>query len=135
MKIYATNLLLGLLLLGTSCGLAANEGGGGGEETGVSYLPLEPVTVNLEGKRHYLKVDVQILMDSKANAEKVKIHVPAIRHMLIMLLSNRNPEQIATIEERETIRKQASESTEKLLEEWNLDRGYEDIFFTDFLIQ
>jgi len=135
MYTFARHFLLGLLLLVSSGHTMANEGGGGGEETGVSYLPLEPVTVNLEGKRHYLKVDVQLLMDSKANAEKVKIHIPAIRHLLIMLLSNRNPDQIATVEERETIRKQASESTEKLLEEWDLDRGYEDIFFTDFLIQ
>ncbi|MGI9213303.1 MAG: flagellar basal body-associated FliL family protein [Methylococcaceae bacterium] len=135
MHAFSRNLALSLLLLGLSGSISANEGGGGGEETGVSYLPLEPITVNLEGRRHYLKVDVQVLMDSKANAEKVKIHIPAIRHMLIMMLSNRNAEEIATIEERESIRKQASESTEKLLEEWDLDKGYEDVFFTDFLIQ
>ena len=129
------NLALCLVLAGSSFGLMANEGGGGKEETGVSYLPLESVLVNLEGRRHYLKVDVQILMDSKANADKVKAHVPAIRHMLIMMLSNRSPEEVATIEEREKIRKKAAEAMEKLLEQWNLDRGFEDVFFTDYLIQ
>lgn len=129
------HLLLCLILASSPIESMANEGGGGGEETGVSYLPMEPILVNLEGRRHYLKVDVQILMASKAEAEKVKRHVPAIRHMLIMLLSNRNPEQVATIQERENIRKHAAEATEKLLEEWDLDRGFEDIFFTDYLIQ
>jgi flagellar FliL protein len=135
MHAFFRGLALSLWLLGASGGLSANAGGGGGEETGVSYLPLEPITVNLEERKHYLKVDVQILMDSKDNAEKVKIHIPAIRHMLIMMLANRKAEEIAAIEERESIRKQASESTEKLLEEWNLDRGFEDVFITDFLIQ
>lgn len=135
MYTFGRCLLLCLALASCPLDLMANEGGGGKEETGVSYLPLEPILVNLEGRRHYLKVDVQILMDSKANADKVKVHVPAIRNMLIMMLSNRSPEQISTIEEREKIRKHAAESMEKLLEERDLDRGFEDVFFTDFLIQ
>jgi flagellar FliL protein len=130
---FATFLFL--LLLSLSFHLKAVEGGGGGEEKGPQYLPLEPVLVNLEGKRRYLKADVQMLVESKESADKIKAHTPAIRHALIMLLSNRNPEQLTIVEEREKIRKAALEEVTKALEQYDADGGIEDLFFTDFFIQ
>jgi flagellar FliL protein len=115
-----------------SFNLAASEGG---EDGGVEYLPLESVLVNLEGRRHYLRADTQLLIDSKENAEKIKAHMPAIRHTLIMLLSNRNPEQLSAVDEREKVRKAAFEEITKVLEKYGVADGFEDVFFTDFLIQ
>jgi flagellar FliL protein len=102
---------------------------------GVEYLPLESVLVNLEGKRHYLRADIQLLIDSKEHAEKIKMHMPPIRHALIMLFSNRNPEQLSAVDEREKLRQAALQDVTKTLEKYGAGEGLKDLFFTDFLIQ
>jgi flagellar FliL protein len=108
---------------------------GGEEDDGVVYLPLQSLLVNLEGKRHYLRADIQLLIDSKAHAEKIKAHMPPIRHALIMLFSNRNPEHLAVAEEREKLRQAALQDVTKALQKYGASEGLKDLFFTDFLIQ
>ncbi|SMF95032.1 flagellar FliL protein [Methylomagnum ishizawai] len=122
------------LWAGSSAGLA-NEGGGGGEEGGMEYLPLEAVLVNLAGKRHYLRADIQLLVESKEDADKIKAHMPLIRHTLIMLFSNRDPAEIAAVAEREKLRQSALEQITASLEQVGADHGLEDLFFTDFMVQ
>jgi len=125
------------LLLGVSFPLLstpghANSGGGEGDS---QYLPLESVLVNLEGKRHYLRADIQLLVDSAEHAEKMKVHMPAIRHSLIMLFSGRNPEQISALDQREMLRQNAKEEVKKVLDHYGAGKGLEDLFFTDFIVQ
>lgn len=131
-------LCLACALMAGSQGFA-NEGGGhggGGEgEGGVEYLPLEAILVNLEGKRHYLRADIQLLVDNQADADKIKAHMPAIRHALIMLFSNRDPHQIAAVAEREKLRQAALEQVILSLEKHGAEHGLEDLFFTDFMVQ
>jgi flagellar FliL protein len=110
-------------------------GTSGEEDGGVEYLPLQSLLVNLEGKRHYLRADIQLLIDSKAHAERIKMHMPPIRHALIMLFSNRNPEQLAAAEEREKLRQAALQDVTKTLQKYGASEGIKDLFFTDFLIQ
>lgn len=127
--------LVGLLTVSAQ-GFAGGHGSeGGGEEGGVEYLPLESVLVNLEGKRHYLRADIQLLVETKADADKIKAHMPAIRHALIMLFSNRNPVQIAAVEEREKLRQAALEQVILSLEKYGAEQGLQDLFFTDFMVQ
>lgn len=103
---------------------------GGGE-----YLPLESVLVNLEGRRHYLRADIQLLVDSKDHAERIRMHMPPVRHALIMLFSNRNPEQLSVADEREKLRQAALVDITKILQKYGAADGLKDLFFTDFLIQ
>ncbi|CAI8716444.1 flagellar FliL protein [Methylocaldum szegediense] len=110
-------------------------GTSGEEDNGVEYLPLQSLLVNLEGKRHYLRADIQLLIDNKIHAEKIKAHMPLIRHTLIMLLSNRNPEQLAAAEEREKLRQAALQDVTNALQKYGASEGLKDLFFTDFLIQ
>lgn len=142
-------MILGKLGLGLVCAFwllawvpagVANEGGGeeskeGEAAAGPQYVPLEGLLVNLEGRRHYLRVQVQLRVDSGATAEKIKAHMAPIRHALIMLLGGRNPEQIAQMQEREKLRQEAKHEIEKVLAANHADKGLEDVYFTDFLIQ
>lgn len=116
----------------------ANEGGGEGKEgeaAGPQYVPLEGLLVNLEGRRHYLRVEVQLRVASAASAEKIKAHMAPLRHALIMLLGGRNPDQVAQMQEREKLRQEAKHEIEKVLAANHADEGLEDVYFTEFLIQ
>ncbi|MGX2039462.1 flagellar basal body-associated FliL family protein [Methylocaldum sp. MU1018] len=128
-RILASFLLFFLSPLGYASSGEDGEGGG------VEYLPLESVLVNLEGRRHYLRAEIQLLVDSKAHAEKIKMHTPPIRHALIMLFSNRNPEQLSAADEREKLRQAALRDVTKILEKYGVSEGLQDLFFTDFLVQ
>lgn len=103
---------------------------GGGE-----YLPLESVLVNLDGRRHYLRADIQLFVESKAHAERIRMHMPPVRHALIMLFSNRNSEQLSVADEREKLRQAALADITKTLQKYGAADGLKDLFFTDFLIQ
>ena len=122
----------------TSSSAHANEGAEKGKEgaaAGPQYMALDPVLVNLEGRRHYLRANIQLLVDSAEHGEKMKQHMPAIRHSLIVLFSGRNPELISTVEEREKLRQSAKEELKKTLQAHHADTGLEDLFFTDFMVQ
>jgi flagellar FliL protein len=131
------NLLAVLLLCSVffSAARAEEHGGKEGDGAGPQYVPMEPVIVNLDGRRHYLRANIQLLVDSAEHAEKIKHHMPAIRDALITLFSGRDPVALAAVEERENLRKSAREEIGKVLGHFKAGKGFEDIFFTDFMIQ
>lgn len=125
-----------LLSLPLNQACSANEGGESkAESAGPQYLPLPGILVNLDGRRHYLRVEIQLLVDDGAHVEKIKEHLAPIRHALIMLLSGRDPDQISQTDEREKLRQAAKEEIKKVLAANHVDKGLEDVFFTDYLIQ
>ncbi len=149
----------------------ANEGGGeggGGEGkddgTGVEYLEIAPkFVVNLTEPKKYLSINVQLLVEGKPMAEKIKKHLPAIKHELIMLFSDHSIESLQTMEQRESLRQAAIETIHQTIDkaegaeeadaeaapaEANPHKkdkkkdysklpsaGFKDAFFTEFLMQ
>jgi flagellar FliL protein len=110
----------------------------GEEETApsIEYLPLQPkLIVNLAGRHHYLRADVQLMIQGKQRLEEIQKYLPAIRHALIMLLSNLSPEQAADVEAREKLRQEALQEVRKVLDQYAQSQGLKDLFFTEFLVQ
>ncbi len=102
----------------------------------VAYLPLEPnIMVNLQGRRTYLRAAVQIMVDNAEHAEKIKIHLPAVRHALIMMVSEYSSDQLSSMEQREEFRKKALEEAKTILDKYASSKGLNDLFFTEFLVQ
>ncbi len=103
----------------------------------IEYLPLSPkFVVNLQGtRRSYLRADVQLMVDGSENVEKIKAHLPVIRHSLILLFSDYKADQLSTSSQREDLRKKALEQTQATLEKYASNTDLEDIFFTEFLVQ
>ncbi len=143
----------------------ANEGGGEGEaKGGPSYLEIAPkFVVNLLEPKKYLSINVQLFIDGAATEGAIKKHMPAIKHELIMLFSDRSIDSLQTMEQREAMRQQAIEiihktidkaegveETEEGAEHAAADAhkkskekdyshlpsaGFKDAFFTEFLLQ
>jgi flagellar FliL protein len=111
----------------------ANESGSG--EGGMEYLEITPkITVNLAEPRHYLLVNVQLLTDGAEAIEKIKKHMPAVKHELIMLFSGRPSDSIQTMEQREALRKETVAVMQKTLDKYEKKSGFRDAFFSEFLI-
>lgn len=126
-----TMLLLAGLLFASSLALAEDE-----PEVQIEYIPLTPkLIVNLQGRRTYLRTDVQLMATDSDSAEKIKTHLPAVRHGLIMLISNYTADQLGTMEQREEFRKKALEQSRTILDQYASSKGLSDLLFTEFLVQ
>lgn len=135
--------LLALLL---SLGAVAKEeehGGGGGEKQEgeaagpvIDYLPLDPpLIVNLQGSRRYLKADIQLQVEGAENLTRIKEQMPVIRHALILLMSERDPTALSSVEEREKLRAATLNEIRAALDKYSQSDGLKDVFFSNFLIQ
>lgn len=101
----------------------------------IEYLEMAPkFTVNLDAPRKYLLVNVQLMVEGKENLEKVKKHLPALRHELIMLYSGRNANELGTMEQREALRLESVEAVRKKLDKYDNSDGFRDLFFSEFLV-
>jgi flagellar FliL protein len=126
-------LLLGFLLLPSWAG--ANEEKSASGEGGMEYLEITPkITVNLAEPRHYLLVNVQLLAEGAGAVEKIKKHLPAVKHELIMLFSGRPSDSLQSMEQREALRKETVAVLQKTLEKYEKNSGFKDAFFSEFLI-
>lgn len=146
----------------------ANEGGGEGESKaagGPTYLEITPkFVVNLLENKKYLSINVQLLIDGAPTEAAIKKHMPAIKHELIMLFSDRSIDAVQTMEQREALRQEAIEVIHKTINKAEgvdpeaegaehaptdahakKDKkkdyshlpsgGFKDAFFTEFLVQ
>ena len=107
------------------------------EEAGpvIEYLEMTPkFTVNLAEPKKYLLVNVQLLVEGAEHVEKVKKHMPRLRHEMIMMLSGLHVADLQTMEQREALRLKTKELiTQELTKIQNSD-GFRDVFFSEFLV-
>jgi flagellar FliL protein len=101
----------------------------------IEYLEFTPkFTVNLAEPRKYLMINVQILAEGAEAVARIKKHMPALRHEMIMLFTGRPSDQVQTMEQREALRQETSVLIHKVLDKLETGDGYRDVFFTEFLI-
>ncbi len=119
----------------------------GGEEGGegaapahpFQYIELKPgltVSFGTTGRMGYLKAGVSLRV-ANAAAPAVELHMPAIRHDLIMFFSRQTPEVLIAPDKREGLRTEALENMRKLLGEAAQVKPeeVEDLLFTEFFTQ
>jgi flagellar protein FliL len=100
----------------------------------IEYLEMAPkFTVNLAEPKKYLLINVQLLVEGDAAIVKIKKHLPALRHELIMLFSGRPAASLQTMEQREALRQDAILAIRQTLDKHENSDGLRDVFFTEFL--
>jgi len=104
-----------------------------------SYVSLgDSMVLNLSNDNRrltflQLKADV-LIADSEAE-ELIKTHVPAIRHKLIVLLSEQKANDMKSPAKREEIRKIATTQIQELMADIAGNNDISDILFSSFLVQ
>jgi flagellar FliL protein len=140
MPVRYLRIILGslLLMLMTNPGHAADD-----EEKvatdGPAYISLgKPMILNLANtnrKSSFLQLQADILVKNETSKEAIEIHVPAIRHQLIVLLSEQPAADLKTPEKRELVRQQATEEVRDMLAKLARNKGVEEVLFSSFLVQ
>ncbi len=102
----------------------------------IEYLEMKPkFIVNLDKPKKYLMINVQLLVEGTEYIEKIKKHLPALRHELIMIYSGRSAASLQTMEQREALRQESKEAITKALDKHSNSDGFRDVFFSEFLVQ
>lgn len=106
---------------------------GAGEGSGSFIHPLDSFIVNLsdQGRTRYLKVTVQLELDKQETIDQVKSKTPQIRDALIILLSSKSIEEIATSEGKYQLRDEIVARVKQFAGKGAVVAAY----FTDFVVQ
>jgi len=110
----------------------------GGETLPAIYLPIDPAfVVNFasQGKARFLQVTVEVMTRDPLMPDQIKLHMPVIRNNLMLLFSSQSYDGVSTLEGKETLREEALEVVQQILEEETGDPGIESVYFTSFVMQ
>ncbi len=98
-----------------------------------SFYSLDPFIVNLQDNvgTRYLKLTVQLELDSPSLQAEIESHLPKIRDAVIILLSSKSYADIGTVEGKYRLRDEIVQRVNKFLSGGRVKTAY----FTDFVIQ
>jgi flagellar FliL protein len=101
------------------------------------FVPLEPFTVNLqlEDSAQYLQVGLTLKITEAAYTDAIKSNMPDIRNRILLLLSNKKPSQIASLEGKQALATEIMRETAQALGTSVPAGGISSVLFTSFVIQ
>jgi len=127
-----------LLLLCSTQAWSANDAEES-EKLTSAYVPLgKPMVLNLSSKNKrltFLQLQADALIKDENSEAIIKTHIPAIRHVLIVLLSEQDAIDMKSPGKREEIRSIATNQIKELMVELADNRDIADILFSSFLVQ
>ena len=132
-----------LFIIGAFFILCSNNAWSAAEEetkkTSSAYVSLgQPMVLNLSSKKNrltFLQFQADALIKDENSEAIIKTHIPAIRHVLIVLLSEQNAIDMKSPEKREEIRNLATTQVKELMIELADNNDIIDILFSSFLVQ
>jgi flagellar FliL protein len=102
------------------------------------FFALDSLTVNLnadDGEQHYLRLGLTLkLPDTKAQ-EELAGHMPEIRSRILLLLSNKTPDQLATVEGKQTLANELRAAITEPSDPGHPAAKVDAVLFTDFVVQ
>ena len=103
------------------------------------YVSLgDAMVLNLSSgtrKLSFLQLKADVLVKNGESKAAVESHIPAIRHELIMLLSEQTVTDMKTPAKREMVRQQVTDNVRSRLEEVAENTEVEEVLFSTFLVQ
>jgi len=100
------------------------------------YFSIEPsIVANLTSGAKYCRVDIQVSTQNEEQFENIKLHAPAMRHELLMLLSEQNGKALRTPEGKEAFRKTALTAVQGVIEGLTGVDSVKELYFTGFFVQ
>jgi flagellar FliL protein len=130
--------LMALLLFCSLPGLlpAAEEENEEAQKPKVAYFSLRPSLItNVQDGARYVRCDVQLMTKDEANLENIRLHAPAIRHELLLLMGDQQGKALRTASGKEKLRKMALKAAAKVMKKHTGNPSVDDLFFTAYFVQ
>lgn len=129
------NLLLIIGLFSVSSAMAAGDAAGGTPFFEIS----SPLVVNIIDDKNksmnFLQVNAQLKTSRPDLKQQLHLHMPAIQHTMMLLLSEQKLEDLKSVQGKAALRVKAVQELQALLTEQIGDPVVEEIYFTAFVIQ
>ena len=132
-------LILLLLPLASLQPLQAQDADEEEKKTDSAYVSLgKAMVLNLSSQKKkitFLQISADALIEDDSNLELVETHVPAMRHTLIVLLSEQSDIDMKSSMKREELRQQATSEVKALITELTGQDLVSDLLFSSILVQ
>ena len=127
--------LLLSLLLGANLS-ASEEKEGEQQQKPLRYHKLSPSLIsNLSGGARYIRCDIQITTRDEAYLEQIELHSPALRHELLMLISDQKGAGLKTPKGKKKFQKTALKALQGVMTELSGSSMIENLFFTSYFVE
>ncbi|MEO8630661.1 MAG: flagellar basal body-associated FliL family protein [Betaproteobacteria bacterium] len=85
-------------------------------ESAPIFTSMEPFVVNLAGDaQHYLQVGIDLRVSDNSVTDKIKQHLPEVRNGILLLLSSKTVDDLASVDQKNYLRAQIREVVNKPL--------------------
>jgi len=102
----------------------------------ISYVKMNPSFVsNLTGGPEYIRCDIQLMTKYAGDVPEIQLHMPALRHSVLMLLAGADGNELGTPEGKETFRLDALEAVRKKMKELTEKPRVKDLYFTAYYVK
>ena len=139
MSRFAPFTLLMLLACWLSVAHAQEEAQPAGPAT--IYYDIDPAFVlnygnGTNGRLKFMRVELNLRLSTSGSViGDVNLHMPAIRHAVIMYLSKQSAERINDASQRDAIRLELLREVQIVLAEAGTTEGVQDLLFNAFIVQ
>ena len=102
------------------------------------FFPLESLTVNLQsddGAMHYLRTGLTLKLRDEKTQAKLTERMPEIRSRVLLLLSAKRPEDLATVEGKRTLASDLRAAIETTASSAEEPVHVDEVLFTEFVVQ
>lgn len=101
------------------------------------YAPMEPLVVNVadQGRVRHMQVTIQLKLSSADMQQYINKYNPALRHELIMLLSDQPAKKLASASGKIALRDEALAALQEVMQENIKLPAIEAVYFTEMIIQ
>ncbi|MEM7293540.1 MAG: flagellar basal body-associated FliL family protein [Pseudomonadota bacterium] len=136
MRLFLTLLIAGLLNVSSAIASSGDEGGLlKAKPIYVSMLPHFLVNLADGQGQKFMQIKANTLVANSDTERALKLHMPAVRHEILMKLSHLAPEDVRSSDQKETLRQDITEIIRVTLRELS---DYDDVkgfYITSVVIQ
>lgn len=102
----------------------------------IAYHKLKPsIVTNLTGGPEYIRTDIQLMTEKGERLYEIELHDPALRHILLMVISEQDGKALQTPDGKESLRQAALEAVNEVLKVKTGDALVKDLYFSNFYVR
>lgn len=101
------------------------------------FVTLEPLTVNVlpDARQRFLHVGVTLKVNDEKAQARINEAMPELRSRLLLLLSNRDPAGLASLQDKLALAEQIKNELNRPVANGLPAQGIQDVGFTAFVLQ